>query len=113
MVKGQAIRFHERGALRDQAQPYIARARFVRAAQRLGFTPEEIARLLRFEEDGHCAEARELVEGKLATIRGRSADIERMVEAISRLVEQCEVRRGAVVSCPLIEALIAGERVPE
>lgn len=113
MVKGQAIRFHERGALRDEAQPYIARARFIQAARRLGFTPEEIAQLLRLEQAGQCGEACALVEGRLVAIRGRSADIERMVEAISRLVEQCRSRHGAAVSCPLIEALLSGEQVHE
>ena len=41
--------------------------RFVKSAQRLGFSLDEIAELLRLEDGTHCEEASSLAEHKLGT----------------------------------------------
>ncbi|GAB4167436.1 MAG: Hg(II)-responsive transcriptional regulator [Rhodocyclaceae bacterium] len=112
-VKVEAIRFYERegllaGPFRAHGRPEVPRVKFIEAAQRLGFSLAEIGELLRLEREMRCDEARALVERKLAAIRGRNAEIERMVEAITRLAESCHSGREPL-SCPLIDALMAGE----
>jgi MerR family mercuric resistance operon transcriptional regulator len=42
--------------------------RFVKSAQRLGFSLDEIAELLRLEDGTHCEEASSLAEHKLKDV---------------------------------------------
>lgn len=114
-VNVETIRFYQRkGLLPEPQRPYgsirryrqvdVARLRFVKTAQKLGFTLDEIGQLLRLEDGTHCHEAAELGGLRLADVRARLADLQRMESALSRLVQQCH-SSGENVSCPLIAAL--------
>ena len=121
-VNVETIRFYQRrgllsepdkpaGGIRRYAQTDVARVLFIKAAQRIGFTLDEIAQLLNLDDGMHCAEAREIAEHKLAAVRERLADLQRIETALAQLVGRCEAGRGKV-SCPLIDALqpsIAGQ----
>ena len=80
------------------------------AAQRLGFSLDEIAELLRLEDGTHCEEASSLAEHKLKDVRERMADLARMEAVLSDLVCACHARKGNV-SCPLIASL-QGKKEP-
>ena len=114
-VSVETIRFYQRkGLLREPGRPHggirrygdadVARVRFVKAAQRLGFSLEEVAGLLTLDDGAHCNEARLLAEHKLANVREKLADLNRIEAALARAVHECSVSRGRV-SCPLIAAL--------
>ena len=114
-VNVETVRFYQRrGLLAEPPKPLngvrrygvdaVARIRFVKSAQRLGFRLEEVAGLLQLQDGLHCAEARILAEEKLAEIRRRLADLRAMEEMLAQLVEQCQVGAGQV-ACPLIAAL--------
>jgi MerR family mercuric resistance operon transcriptional regulator len=114
-VNVETIRFYQRkGMLHEPARPVggirrytaeeAARVRFIKAAQRLGFTLDEIALLLKLQDGTRCAEAREIGEHKLADVRARLANLKRIEAALSALVRECQSRRGNV-SCPLIATL--------
>ncbi len=71
-VNVETIRFYQRkGLLPEPDKPYgsirrygeadVTRVRFVKSAQRLGFSLDEIAELLRLEDGTHCEEASGLV----------------------------------------------------
>ncbi|HEY4037575.1 MAG TPA: Hg(II)-responsive transcriptional regulator [Burkholderiaceae bacterium] len=118
-VNVETIRFYQRrGLLVEPAKPYgrirrygptdVTRVRFVKSAQRLGFSLDEIADLLKLEDGTRCKEASELAEHKLGDVRGKLEDLQRMEIALSQLVSACRARRGNV-SCPLIASLL-GER---
>ena len=77
---------------------------FIKRAQQLGFSLEEIARLLALEEGESCAKARALAEEKLALIGARIADLTRLRRTLKALVNQCGTGRGKV-ACPIIETL--------
>jgi MerR family mercuric resistance operon transcriptional regulator len=77
---------------------------FVKSAQRLGFSLDEIAELLRLEDGTHCDEASGLAEDKLKDVREKLADLRRMETALSELVRACHAQKGNV-SCPLIASL--------
>jgi MerR family transcriptional regulator, mercuric resistance operon regulatory protein len=94
----------ERGAITRYHSPDVARIRFVKSAQRLGFTLDEIAALLRLDDGTHCQEAREMAEHKLADVRSKLLDLERMESALERVVNDCCATKGPV-PCPLIAAL--------
>lgn len=92
------------GGVRRYGEAERARLAFVRAAQALGFSLDEIAELLRLEDGAHCDEARRLGEGKLADVRRKLADLRGMEAALAALVGACRSAR-AKVACPLIASL--------
>jgi MerR family mercuric resistance operon transcriptional regulator len=116
-VNVETIRFYQRkrllaepvrppGGIRRYGNAEVARVKFVKSAQRLGFSLDEVAQLLRLEDGTHCTEAAGLAALRLADVRSRLADLARMETALAALVEQCCTRRRNV-SCPLIASLHA------
>ena len=114
-VNVETIRFYQRkgllpepkkpyGSIRRYAQTDVARVRFVKSAQRLGFSLDEVAGLLTLDDGTHCDEARQLAEQKLADVRGKLADLRRIESVLATLVRDCCASHGTV-SCPLISAL--------
>lgn len=114
-VTVETVRFYQRrGLLREPAkhargirrygQSDLLRLRFIRAAQRLGFSLTEVAELLRLEDGTHCAEARVLAERKLTEVRAKLEDLARLEVTLSSLVKACRTR-GGTPSCPLIASL--------
>ena len=95
------------GGIRRYGAADVARLKFVKAAQRLGFSLEEIGQLLKLEDGTHCSEAAELAEHQLADVRAKLADLNRIEAALSTLVRECRAQRGNV-SCPLIASLQRG-----
>ncbi len=114
-VNVETIRFYQRrglllepdrpvGGIRHYGAQDVARVRFIKSAQRLGFSLNDVAQLLRLEDGTHCQEAAELGVARLADVRTRLVDLQRMETVLSQLVRACSTRRGKV-SCPLIAAL--------
>lgn len=114
-VNVETIRFYQRkkllpeparpyGGIRRYGQTEVARVRFIKAAQRLGFTLDEIAQLLQLDDGAQCSKARLLGEKKLADVRQRLADLLRIEAALADLVGRCATARGKV-ACPLIASL--------
>ena len=116
-VNVETIRFYQRrrllpepprppGGIRRYGNAEVARVKFVKSAQRLGFSLDEVAQLLRLEDGTHCSEAAGLAALRLADVRARLADLTRMEAALAALVNQCGTYHGNV-SCPLIASLHA------
>lgn len=114
-VSVETIRFYQRkgllhkpdlppGGIRRYGNTDVARVAFVKSAQRLGFTLEQVSQLLKLEDGAHCREASELAALRLADVRARLTDLARMEAALSTMVDRCSARRGKI-SCPLIAAL--------
>lgn len=94
------------GSVRRYGEGDVARVRFIKSAQRLGFSLDEVAGLLRLDDGTHCDEARDLAEHKLADVRSKLADLRRIEHVLAALVQDCCASHGNV-SCPLIGALRA------
>ena len=116
-VNVETIRFYQRkglmqepdrplGGIRRYGEADMARVRFIKSAQRLGFSLDEIADLLKLEDGSQCNEAREQAERKLTDVRARLADLKRIEGALQGLVERCCAASGEG-QCPLIAALQA------
>ena len=114
-VNVETIRFYQRkrlmpeprrpqGGIRRYGETELARLRFIRSAQNLGFSLGEIAGLLRLEDGTHCGEARRLAEVRLLDVRERLSHLQRIESALSVLVARCSSARGSV-KCPLISSL--------
>jgi MerR family mercuric resistance operon transcriptional regulator len=111
-VHVETIRYYQRrGLLPQQKRPAAgvrrygeqaaARLRFIKRAQDIGFTLDEIAELLRLERG--CRDARNLAAAKLIAVERRLADLRRIRRTLSQLIGRCE--QGGVQGCPIIDSL--------
>jgi MerR family mercuric resistance operon transcriptional regulator len=114
-VSVETIRFYQRkglmheperllGSVRRYGQQDLGRVRFIKSAQRLGFSLDEIAQLLTLEDGAHCNEARKQAQLKLADVRAKLVDLQRIETALVDLVSRRSASKGNV-KCPLIETL--------
>lgn len=114
-VNLETIRYYQRrGLLETPTRPpggqrrygpdQAARVRFIKRAQALGFTLDEVGGLLDLDAARACDTTRALAERKLTLIEHKLADLEAMRQALSGLLGQCEAateRSG----CPIIDTL--------
>jgi MerR family transcriptional regulator, mercuric resistance operon regulatory protein len=121
-VNVETIRFYQRrgllpspnrpaGGIRRYGKAEIERLRFIKSAQRLGFSLEDIAELLRLDDGTHCLEARQLAERKLADVRGKLAHLTLLEGVLAELVQACRSSKRNV-SCPLIASLHESDGAP-
>ncbi|HUY02939.1 MAG TPA: Hg(II)-responsive transcriptional regulator [Rhodocyclaceae bacterium] len=114
----ETIRFYQRkrllpepkrppGGIRRYGRADVARVKFIKSAQRLGFSLDEVAQLLTLEDGTHCNEAAQFAARHLADVRARLKDLKRMETVLFRLVAQCDSHYGTI-ACPLIASLHRG-----
>jgi MerR family transcriptional regulator, mercuric resistance operon regulatory protein len=114
-VNVETIRYYQRrglvrepakplGGIRHYAQEHARRLRFVKEAQRLGFSLAEVSDLLSLEDGLHCREVEEIAGHKLATVRERIAQLGKIEAVLAALVGKCHGNRGKL-RCPLISSL--------
>ena len=94
------------GGVRRYGEATLQRLRFIRRAQAIGFTLDEIAELLRLERTPDCGRASSLASARLADVEDKLADLERMRGMLRSLVQACMAGRDPR-SCPIVESLIA------
>ena len=116
-VNVETIRYYQRRGLmpepdkpingqRRYAGDAVRCVRFIKRAQVLGFTLEEIGSLLELDEAHACAETRELAANKLEVIDSKLADLKAMRKALTSLLHECNTG-AAKGACPIIHALAA------
>jgi MerR family mercuric resistance operon transcriptional regulator len=114
-VNVETIRYYQRRGLLDEPKKplggyrrypseTVKRVRFIKRAQGLGFTLEEVAGLLRLDAAGACAETRELAAHKLALIEVKLSELGAMREGLAALVAKCD--NGGNRACPIIQVLV-------
>lgn len=115
-VNVQTLRYYERRGLlprsprrmsgyREFPDEAVRVVRFVKRAQDLGFTLDEIEELLKLRNDRRRDRGRvRTVAGKrVRQIERKIAELQAMKQALSHLIHCCE--DGATLECPIIEAL--------
>ncbi len=95
------------GSVRRYGASTIARLQFIKRAQQLGFTLEEVGKLLMLEDGQSCAETRKLAQHKLSLITARITDLNRMRLLLEGLIEECAKGRRPR-ACPIISTLSQG-----
>jgi len=123
-VNVQTVRYYERRGLlpapprtaagyREYAESDVARIGFIRRAQRLGFTLNEIDELLsiRIAPDTTRTDVRRRVAAKIDDVETKIADLERIRGALTHIAGACEMH-GPLGHCPFLEAL-AAQSAPE
>lgn len=114
-VHVETIRYYQRrGLLAEPPKPPgghrrypladVKRVSFVKRAQALGFSLDDVATLLSLDSVSACGETRALAERKLALIERKSAELAAMRRALRGLVAQCGADHGRA-TCPIIDAL--------
>ena len=114
-VNVETIRYYQRKQLLDKPERLdreirryglndVARVKFIKAAQRLGFTLDEIDALLKLDDGTHCNEARGMAEQKLSDVRSKLRSLLQIETALATMVAECCATTGTIV-CPLITSL--------
>jgi MerR family mercuric resistance operon transcriptional regulator len=116
-VNRETVRYYERRRLlprparsvtgyRIFSDDMVDRLRFIKHAQALGFTLDEIRELLslRLGERSPCDEVRARAARKLSDVEEKIAALERIRSALGGLVAACEARRPTA-PCPILKSL--------
>jgi DNA-binding transcriptional MerR regulator len=120
-VNVQTIRYYERRRLlpaagrrpsgyRELPAETVRVVRFIKRAQDLGFSLDEVAELLRLRRSKDRAKARAIAGRRLKQIEQKLAELAAMRDALTHLVHTC--RHGGTPDCPILEALESGEAAP-
>ena len=113
----ETVRFYERQGLLEEpdrkASGYrqyggeaVSVLRFIRRAKELGFTLKEIKALLALRLDGSArqSDVRKQAGAKIADIEAKVRDLQRMRDALLRLLDACH-GDGPTKGCPILGAL--------
>ena len=116
-VNVETLRYYERRGIlqaperrasgyREYTEEAVGVIRFVKRAQELGFSLDEVETLLTLATGGpeSCDSARALATRKLGDLDAKMRSIRAMQDSLRRLVATCEMPRGAR-DCPLLDAL--------
>ena len=116
-VNIQTIRYYERRGLfpapgrtpagyRQYAGDAVARLRFIKHAQALGFALPEIQQLLalRVRRGAACDTVARRTRLKIEVVQQRIRDLQRMRRTLERLAAACAARRPTD-DCPILEVL--------
>src|SRR5437867_6352731 len=116
-VNVQTIRYYERRGLvatprrtasgyRQYTDDAVARLRFIKHAQELGFSLQEIQELLglRVRHGAACDAVERKTRQKIEVVQQKIRDFQRMKRTLERLAAACAVRRPTA-ECPILEVL--------
>lgn len=114
-VSPDTLRYYERigmlrnvprtaAGIRDYDQRCVSQVRFVRRAQAMGFSLQEIGRLLEFRADPQAArlQVRRLAADKLEAIENQLADIRTLRDELQLLLNLCAASDDC---CPILERM--------
>jgi len=115
-----AVRFYERerllrtaarssGGFRLFSKSDVEDLAFIRNAQELGFSLQEIRELISLKQTLHpdCKQVEQLLKHKIATVRGKIASLRKLERELQRAMANCEsnLRRasdGEADDCPVL-----------
>ncbi len=114
-VNVETIRYYQRknllstpvkpvGSIRRYSEIDLARLKFIKSAQQLGFTLDEVGELLALDDGRHCSEASALAEGKIALVREKILRLQSIEQVLSDMVKRCH-QESTKAKCPLIKSL--------
>lgn len=103
---------------RDYDESYVDRLTFIRTAQRLGVTLDEVREILTFRERGEapCSYVRGVLDTQVATIDRRIRELEDLRRQLAELAGEADRLPETGGTCRLIEHVrhkaTAGEQSP-
>ncbi len=122
-VRIETLRYYERIGLveppprngsnyRMYPHETVRRVKFIKHAQKLGFSLKEITELLalRATPETPCADIRARALAKIDTIEAKLRALHAMKHALTELVVECS-GQGAITDCPILASLDTGENL--
>ena len=111
----ETVRYYERrglvpqprkalGSVRRYQPNHVQRIRFIKRAQDLGFSLQEISSLLKLEDGADRRSIRRIAGARLEETRQRIADLKRIEGVLAQLLHDCEAHAKAP-RCPIIAAI--------
>jgi MerR family transcriptional regulator, copper efflux regulator len=114
----ETVRFYERQGLIEQppkplgsgvrtySPDMVARIRFIKEAQQIGFSLREIRELLTLRADpsADCSDVREQAVTKLEGVRRKIEQLQQIGAALETLIAACP-GRGGLQACSIMDAL--------
>ncbi|KPU95656.1 MerR family transcriptional regulator [Variovorax paradoxus] len=111
----EAVRYYQRGGLlaapnrvdggfRQYSDDDVRRLRFIKRAQALGYSLEDVAELMSLSSTRDQLRVREITRERVAEIRERVADLQSMAAALEDLADCC-ARASDGSACSIIAAL--------
>jgi MerR family copper efflux transcriptional regulator len=82
----------------------VARLRFIRRAQSLGFTLGEIKSLLKLSAQRNIAQVKRSAQAKLEDVERRMKELQRVRDGLAELISECP-GHGRADQCPILRAL--------
>jgi MerR family mercuric resistance operon transcriptional regulator len=108
----ETIRFYQRrglldepmreGGIRRYGSEDLRRLRFIKQAQKAGFTLEEIGELLELDTGHDRARAHELANCRVFALDAKIAELQQARDALKRLANACET--GSPGPCPILKS---------
>jgi MerR family copper efflux transcriptional regulator len=109
------VRYYERNGLleprgrlasgyRRYGELEVARLRFIRRAQALGFTLKEVKELLALSAQRDVGRVKRSAQAKLRDVETRIADLVRVRDGLALLIDACP-GHGRAADCPILRAL--------
>ena len=116
----ETVRFYQRkgllpvppavGKVRDYDAAHIDRLRFIRTAQRAGFSLKEIAELLALDAGHDRSRVQALTRARLAALDAEMAELAAARTALSGLLDECT--SGKAGPCPIIATFTGTRALP-
>ena len=108
------VRYYERNGLltprtrlasgyRRYGELELARLRFIRRAQALGFTLKEVRELLSLSAQRDVGRVKRSAQAKLLDVEARMAALQRVRDGLAKLIEACP-GHGRAADCPILQA---------
>lgn len=123
-VNIQTVRYYERRGLllpdshRDSGyrlygEEAVRKLLFIGNAQELGFSLDEIARLLRLRVGRtiRCGKVKKQAQARLDIVQGKIAGLRAMERVLQRLIRTCSAK-ATTNRCPILESLEDGRKSP-
>jgi MerR family transcriptional regulator, copper efflux regulator len=118
-VRIDTVRYYERSGLlapkarlasgyRRYGETELSKLRFIRRAQALGFTLNEVRELLALSRRRDVSRVKRAAQEKLADVERRIAEVARVREGLLGLVAACP-GHGRAENCPILRTLGAEE----
>jgi DNA-binding transcriptional MerR regulator len=122
-VSTDAVRYYERlkllpearrtgGGYREFDEDAVERVRFIKRAQMLRFSLEEISDILSADRENYCSQVQALLARKLEEIDARLAMLTEFKTTLTGLVARCDetlVRDPASCECPVVQEIEHGQ----
>ncbi|KRG68471.1 MerR family transcriptional regulator [Pseudoxanthomonas dokdonensis] len=112
----ETVRFYQRkgllpvparaGGIRRYGESDVRQLRFIRMAQRAGFSLGEIGELIALDSGQDRRRVRELAQARLLKLEQQIAELQQARDSLRQLAGQCA--DGAPGPCPILAAFDAG-----